>query len=122
MDRRELITTGLCLIAAPAIVRYSSLMPVKVIDELMPVKVIDDWETKWRVNVMAKSKRLRAEYQFWCWKDDMIKQIQKSNAVTHDMHRRMNDLAREITENSHNDKITITDPEDIKLLEKMGIV
>ncbi len=31
MNRRELITTGLCLIAAPAIVRAEWIMPVKVI-------------------------------------------------------------------------------------------
>ncbi len=30
MDRRKLILGGACLIAAPAIVRYSSLMPIKV--------------------------------------------------------------------------------------------
>ncbi len=30
MDRRSLIIGGACLIAAPAIVRYSSLMPVKL--------------------------------------------------------------------------------------------
>ena len=29
MDRRKLITIGACLIAAPAIVRYEWLMPVK---------------------------------------------------------------------------------------------
>lgn len=29
IDRRSLIHTGLCLIASPAIVRFSSLMPVR---------------------------------------------------------------------------------------------
>lgn len=37
MNRRELILTGgACLIVAPAIVRYSSLMPVKAMNYLPP--------------------------------------------------------------------------------------
>ncbi len=108
MDRRKLIIGGACLIAAPAIVRYSSLMPVKV---------FDDWETEWRVNVIAKSKRLRAEYTI-----ELADNNQYRSRCTK-VSQVMNDLAQEIKDNAHLPQlITITDHEDIKLLEKMGIV
>ncbi len=47
MNRRKLIIGGACLIAAPAIVRYEWLMPVKVI---VPVK---PYWVKWREDQLA---------------------------------------------------------------------
>ncbi len=46
MDRRSLILGGACLIAAPAIVRYEWLMPVKVIDKLVPFWVMENGRIK----------------------------------------------------------------------------
>lgn len=40
ISRRSLIVSGACLIAAPAIVRVTSIMPVKVLASAAPVRLI----------------------------------------------------------------------------------
>jgi hypothetical protein len=46
INRRGLITGLISLAAAPAIVRASSLMPVKVIDEPQFVRIFEVWDNK----------------------------------------------------------------------------
>ena len=55
LSRRKLLVAGACLIAAPAIVRYSSLMPVKLFYnqkiKTFLCKVLDPDEDEWLVSV-----------------------------------------------------------------------
>ncbi len=69
MNRRRFLSVSALIIAAPAIVKAEWLMPVKPLwtpHEWLTTHgtdtLIDDWETEWRANVMARSKRLHAKY------------------------------------------------------------
>ncbi len=67
MNRRKLIIGGACLIAAPAIVRYSSLMPVKLFYnqkiQIFLCKALDPDADEWLVPIEedAFEKLLRKE-------------------------------------------------------------
>ena len=78
MDRRKLIIGGAALIAAPAIVRYEWLMPVKVI---VPVK---PYWVKWREDQLAiRGEPLDAETELReLFRSEVRKEIDKEFVET----------------------------------------
>lgn len=55
LNRRSLITGLISLVAAPAIVRAGSLMPVKLMQPIMPMAILPmPWETATREQILSE--------------------------------------------------------------------